>query len=129
MTTEILHYKTPSRAAFYCRQVFYSCQRELVESNEKWFRRIEECVDGCDFGTLSDFMLIDKFISGLNADAFEKFSQMQTLTVERLLAIANSECIINLVEPKLEQTKEIDHFLALEISEAAAVIVGIICIY
>lgn len=126
MSTEILHYKAPSRAAFHCRQVFYSCQREQIESNEKWFRRIEECVDGCDFGTLSNFMLIDKFLSGLSLDAFEKFCYTQTVTVERLLAIASSERAINVVEQKIEPTNEIDQFLAMELCDAAANIVGII---
>lgn len=124
MATEILHYRAPSRAAFHCRQVFYSCQREQIESNEKWFRRIEECVDGCDFGTLSNFMLIDKFLSGLNSDAFEKFRYTQTITVERLLAIASSERAMNVIG-KTETTNESDQFLAMEIREAAANIVGV----
>lgn len=122
--TEILCYKAPSRAAFHCRKIFYSCQREKIESNEKWFRRIEEYVDGCDFGKLSNYMLIDKFLSGLNGDAFERFSQTQTITVEKLLAIANNEFVNNFTEIKLEPTKDIDRFLSLEFTEEDSEIVS-----
>lgn len=71
-------------------------------------------------------MLIDKFISGLNADAFEKFCQTQVLTVERMLDIANSEQVhSDVVEAKVEPSKEFERFLANEISEVTANMVGV----
>lgn len=117
--TDIIKYKISSKAAFHCRKVFYSCHRDRIESNEKWFRRIEECVSGCDFGKFSDFMLVDKFISGLNDESFERFPQRQTLSIDQLTAIINDELFKDFTEVKVEPS-----FLSIELFEGDATIVS-----
>lgn len=114
MTTS---YNTPSRAAFHCRKLFHSCQREHIESNEKWLRRIEEYLNGCEFGTLSDYMLIDKFISGLSDDIVDRFAQTHSITVQELLTIAREEFVECCTDIKMEASEDIDGFLALELTE------------
>lgn len=115
MADSVLSYRIPSQEAFHYRKVFYSCQREQIECNEKWFRRIENCVNGCDFGRFSVFMLLDKFISGLNNDIIDRLRPTQTLTVAQLMTIANDDESKNRANTRTEPM-----FLSINVCESDA---------
>lgn len=87
---DIFSYRVPSKEAFHHRKNFYLCQRKHSETNEKWLQRIRNCVSRCDFGGFSEFMMLDKFISGLNNEIFERFRPAQTLSTSEMMSIANS---------------------------------------
>lgn len=77
-------FKMPSKAVFQSRKLFHMCQRELAESIDKWLLRISSSIGTCEYETICDVMLIDKFLSGLNNEEFEKFAQ-NTEWSEKLL--------------------------------------------
>lgn len=111
-----LVYKTPSEAAFRCRKLFYTASKDINESIDEWFNRVKESVNSCDFGELSNVMLIDKFISGLSDNLTENFIEKSTLTAEESLSIAkanefkNHEAMI-----KVEPISCTEDFLGVEI--------------
>lgn len=76
-------YVTPSISAYGNRKMFYSNQRNHDESTEKWFQRLFASLDGCEYGASADFMLIDKFITGLSNETFAKLPQI--LTIDKVL--------------------------------------------
>lgn len=118
-SSEII-YKTPSHSAFHCRKIFHAMEKKPTEELEQWFCRIKAAITGCDFDNFSDFMLIEKFISGLNEKTFEKYAEANTLTVEQLLLIETSDAFIGnspFLDIKFEPIKDIDELLSLEIVE------------
>lgn len=122
-----LVYKTPTEVALLYRKTFYTITKDIEESLDEWFSRIQDNVNYCDFGELSDVMFIDKFISGLNDDLISKFTQNRTLTAEQSLLIAktvddNQEATVK-EEPLLFE----DNFLAIEIKGEQ--VSGSVCSY
>lgn len=101
-------YKTPTAAAFYHRQQFHATQKVPNESISDWFKRLQNYVANCEFEQISDYMLIDKFVSGLNETDFKKISQVATWTVEELVlvVIGNAHIFKNLPIKDEEQTNE-----------------------
>lgn len=83
----VVAFEVPSELAWRRRQSFYSCRKNPNESIKNWYKRIEKSLDGCDYGNLKDFMFIDKFITGLNYEVFERLVQNKTLNVEKLVSI------------------------------------------
>lgn len=83
-------YLTPSTATFYNRKLFHSHQKEQYNTVEQWFRSIKNLLAGCDYGSLSEFMLIDKFISGLDEENFQKFAPWSTLSIDTVQSIVLS---------------------------------------
>lgn len=53
--------------------------------------RIQNSVSSCDFGALTNILLIYKFISGLDIHLFGKLTEKTTPTVEQTLSIATSD--------------------------------------
>lgn len=90
MMADIFSYRISSREAFNHRKNFYSCQRNRIETNENWFQRIRNCVSRCDFGGFSEFLMLDKFVSGLNSDIIERCRPAQALSIAQLMSIANN---------------------------------------
>lgn len=80
-------YKTPTITAYHNRRQFHATQKSQNESISDWFKRLQNCVVQCDFEHISDYMLIDKFVSGLNETDFEKISQVQTWTADELVLV------------------------------------------
>lgn len=80
-------YTIPSSTAYHKRKRFYSNDRNQYETNEEWFHRVFESLNGCEFGELTDFMLIDKFIAGLNDETFQKYAVNTALSVNDALSI------------------------------------------
>lgn len=77
-------FKVPSQLAFHSRQVFHSYEREKTENIDLWMLRIKHSIASCEYETLTEFMLIDKFLSGLNNEDFKMFSQHASWTEELL---------------------------------------------
>lgn len=77
-------FRVPSQLAFHSRQVFHSYQREKTENIDLWMLRIKHSIASCEYEKLTEFMLIDKFLSGLNNEDFKMFSQHASWTEELL---------------------------------------------
>lgn len=80
-------YKTPSTVAFHRRQQFHAAQKNPSETISDWFMRLQLFIDKCEFESVCDYMLIEKFISGLSDEDFEKISQVPTWTTEDLVLV------------------------------------------
>lgn len=89
-TFSMIKYSTPTELAFQSRKIFYTSTKTANETVEEWFHRIQQIVNDCDFGELSDVMLIDKFISGLGGDLLNRFMQASTFTVDEIYSIATA---------------------------------------
>lgn len=91
-------YNTPSTVAFHYRQQFHAMQKQDDDTTLDWFKRLQHSVEKCEFDhMLSDYMLIDKFVSGLNDYDFEKISKVPTWTTDELVlvVIGNAHIFIN----------------------------------
>lgn len=80
-------YELPSKSAFVQRKLFHANQRDQNETAHEWFYRVFECLNGCKFGEYADFMLIDKFFSGLDNDSFDEYAVKTTFTIDEALSI------------------------------------------
>lgn len=80
-------YRTPSIGVFRNRKRFHATQKTNSESISDWFKRLQKFINNCDFDCISDYVLIDKFISGLNDTEFEKISQVPNWTIEELILV------------------------------------------
>lgn len=87
MAVKMHKYTIPSLAAYHNRKVFHSNERNQFEANDEWYRRISEALHGCEYGEFSDFIVIDKFISGLDYETFRKYAERTTLTIEDVHSI------------------------------------------
>lgn len=83
----MIEYKTPSIAAFHHRLQFHAAHKAQNESITDWFKRLQKFINHCEFAHISDYMLIDKFVSGLGDADFEKISQVATWTIEELILV------------------------------------------
>lgn len=81
-------YVTPSKSVFQNRKLFHSHQKEQYETVDQWFRCIVNSLESCKYGKLSEFMLIDKFITGLDDETYCKFASWATLTMDTVQSIA-----------------------------------------
>lgn len=88
MTESLLYnpcvYQTPSEKVLENRKLFYLTHKDDTESITEWLWRIKDCIIGCEFGELSDFLLIDKFICELRNDEIQNFTRIQTWELEQL---------------------------------------------
>lgn len=113
------NYKPPTELALRNRKSFHACQKKHSESIEEWFSRIKKCIDVCEFGAHNEFMLIDKFISGLNETIFERLAQADNLTSEQTLSIAtkSQNIFANTIflETEYEPLNDINEFLSVDI--------------
>lgn len=117
MACILIKYDTPNESAFHSRKRFHSSIKDPNESVEEWFHRIQKSVNRCDFGALTNVLLIDKFISGLDIHLFGKLTKTTTLTVEQTLSIANSEeaSYTSLESVKTEAIPNSGDFLSLDL--------------
>lgn len=109
-------YTIPSLAAYHKRTLFHSIERSPSEANDEWYNRILEVLQGCEYGEFTDFIVIDKFISGLDYETFLKYAGRTTLTIDDVHSIGLDDrdgCKIDYdttvnVEVKLEVTDTIN---------------------
>lgn len=78
-------FKIPSISTFQSRKVFHTYQRGAAEGAGEWLHRIKYSILPCEYGMFNDIMLIDKFLSGLSMDEFEKFAQNSEWSEEMLV--------------------------------------------
>lgn len=105
-------YQIPSEVILNSRKLFYLLQKVKEESVFEWLRRIKICVDSCDFGISTDFLLIDKFICELDIDEIAVLKSIGILTWDRLLeALENQTVFIeNCVKEDLDElSNDIEH--------------------
>lgn len=108
-------YVTPSISAFQNRKLFHSHQKEQYETVEQWFHCIIDSLEGCEYGKLSEFMLIDKFITALDDESYEKYAPYATLTIDAVRSIGfdNKNLCKSPSKATYEQiTLNVDDFLA-----------------
>lgn len=113
----MLAYEAPTQSAFRCRRTFYATIKDVTETIGEWFARIQDNINGCDFGELTDVMFIDKFISGLDDDLVSKFTETSTLTAEQSLLIALSNNFYihsSTIDIKVEPLPNLTDFLSLD---------------
>lgn len=127
---KMIVYKTPTVAAFHHRQQFHATQKIQGESISDWFKRLQNYATKCEFDNISDYMLIDKFVSGLNEIDFEKISQVSTWTSEELVlvVIGNAHIFKNLPIKNEEQVNDSFDVSPVEV-KAECVIVSKLAIY
>lgn len=131
MACAMIQYDIPNESAFHHRKKFYSSIKDINESVEEWFYRIQKYINGCDFGALKDVLLIDKFISGVDTHLFGQL-KTTTLTVEQTLAIATSddESNYNSFEVvKTEALPNLGDFLSLDLIKSEDVSIKSMMIY
>lgn len=88
-------YEAPSNQILRNRQAFYSLQRKAQESVDEWLKRIQSTIRCCEFPTIIEFLLIDRFVCGLNRNELVTIRCGQSWTVERLEETFTSENIKN----------------------------------
>lgn len=80
-------YKTPTNDLMRNRRAFYCLRRIRCEPMEEWFSRIQKCVRCCELPALChDFLLIDRFVNGLNSTEVEFIQKTDNWTLKKLLA-------------------------------------------
>lgn len=77
-------YKIPSDAIIQNRQIFYALLREHGESTKAWLKRVQFCINRCEFPEFIEYLLIDKFICELNRNENEYFRMAHSWTLKQL---------------------------------------------
>lgn len=105
-------YETPSEAILQNRRAFYLSQKENAEPIAQWFYRIRQSTRSCNFGTLNDFLLIDKFICGLDSDEVQWIRQTDMWSLDQWI-----NAIIDQInkDTTTEDLTILDNFLKVEL--------------
>lgn len=88
-------YKAPSNQILRNRREFYGLQRKAHEPVEEWLKRIQSTISCCEFPTIVEFFLIDRFVCGLNRNELETIRCIHNWTIERLVEMFSSQNIEN----------------------------------
>lgn len=112
----MLEYKIPSIDAYHKRKIFHSNEKHQYETTKEWFDRVFESLNGCAFGEFGDFMFIDKFIAGLDYEAFQKFVISTKITIDEIRSMDfdsddNSDTFID-IKPDLNNSHDTYDMLA-----------------
>lgn len=79
-------YKIPSHEILKKRRKFYGSRKEVGESVERWLKRVQLCIDYCEFPKgIIEFLLIDRYICELNDNELKAIERVDTWSVEQLL--------------------------------------------
>lgn len=100
-------YRTPSKAVIKNRREFYALRKKRGESTEKWLKRVRTHVNCCEFLTFSEYLLIDKFICGLNNEEIESIQNAHTWTLELLNEYFISQPAGNAVNTAVDDQNQI----------------------
>lgn len=113
------HYQTPSGVVLQNRKAFYLSQKESAEPITQWFHRIRDAIEDCNFGTLTDFLVIDKFFSGLDSDEIRWMRRTDSWSLDQLFQAVldpKSPSIKNQrIDVDTEQSTVINEFLKVEL--------------
>lgn len=96
-------YEIPHDAIIDHRNKFYALRRESSESIEMWLDRVRSSTDFCEFGTLRDFFLIDKFVCELASDEIQMLRNTGTWSLAEILNAVKIDGIFR-VDDKTEST-------------------------
>lgn len=79
-------YKTPSDEILRHRKELYNLWRRIDDQTATWLNRVQRQIDRCDFPPLisREFLLIDRFVCDLNANAREFIQSVDTWTLDQL---------------------------------------------
>lgn len=78
-------YKTPTNEILRNRRTFYGLQRKNHEQVPQWLKRVQTSVRCCEFPTIIEFLLIDRFMCGLNKSELKGIQSVRSWTLKRLL--------------------------------------------
>lgn len=103
-------YQTPTVAAFHKRKVFHATRKEHSESISDWFKRVQQFITKCEFDCMTEYMLIDKFVSGLNDIDFQKIAKVANWTLQDIiLVVIGNEHIFKTTQTKDSQHQDISN--------------------
>lgn len=109
-------YMMPSIDAYHKRKIFHSNEKDQYETTKDWFHRVFASLNGCEFGDFADFMFIDKFIAGVDFEAFQRYAISTKLTaaVVRSMGFDSGDGFRNSIDtiPDHERPSEIGDMLA-----------------
>lgn len=78
-------YKAPKKEILKNRKAFYELKRRKSETTDKWLQRIKKCIDCCDFPMFIEFLVIDRFVCGLNKTEMEIILNTEAWSLKQLL--------------------------------------------
>lgn len=111
-STDSKLYQFPPEFVLKNRREFYLSQKENTESISEWLYRIGKCIKDCDFGAISNFLLIDKFFCELSDEDIRKFQNDATWSLEQLLDEQQTH-------PKDESSSPIDDILEINVNDVS----------
>lgn len=101
-----IFYDTPSMTIFQNRKRFHATQKSPSESTSNWFKRLQNYIEHCAFSRISDYVLIDKFVSGLSETDFETISRIPTWTIDELILVVIGSAHIFDSKPVTEYNRQ-----------------------
>lgn len=78
-------YNVPKSEILQNRKAFYGLQRENNETIEKWLKRVQNCISHCEFPMFIEFLLIDRFVCGLDSTEMKIVQDTVTWSLKQLL--------------------------------------------
>lgn len=79
-------YKVTEHETLKNRRAFYDLRKKFGESMDGWLKRVQICIGVCGFpAIIMEFLLIDRFICGLNANEVKTIQYMDTWTLRQLI--------------------------------------------
>lgn len=81
-------YRPPSADILNCRRAFHTSQKGSTESTTDWFQRLSKLSGACEYASIADIILIDKFLSGIDANFYPRIVNETYLDANKLLTIA-----------------------------------------
>lgn len=85
------NYQIPSFEAIQKRKLFYTSAKFTDETVFEWYKRVENAGNQCEFNHLHDFLILDKFVTGLNDGILKRLSEKIVLSLDEIFAIASPE--------------------------------------
>lgn len=77
-------YSIPPKVLVERRKEFYGLKRKRQEPIDMWLNRVENCIRCCKFSSFMEFLLVDRFICGLNAAELKSIQHASTWTLNQL---------------------------------------------
>lgn len=85
-------YKIPTIEILQYRTAFYNLRRRNDQSIEQWLKRVRELIGYCKFPLFFKYLLMDRFICGLNIVEIQKIQSVGKFsTLEELLEILSGK--------------------------------------
>lgn len=83
-------YSVPSKPILQKRKDFYCLRRQKRESTTQWLDRIQKCIKCCKFPSFIEFLLIDRFVCGLDATELKTIEkENKSWTLKQLMELCS----------------------------------------